>query len=51
MVGRYNKKNILVEIFTIPVSEEFYEDGIIKDVDKFMHELQEGLAKNKNIRR
>jgi type IV pilus assembly protein PilM len=48
VVGRYNKKNILVEnFFTIPVSEGLYEDGIIKDVDKFMHELQEGLAKNK----
>jgi type IV pilus assembly protein PilM len=46
--GRYNKKNIFVDkCFTIPVSEGLYEDGIIKDVEKFLHILLEGLAKNK----
>ena len=46
--GRFNKKNILVDkCFAIPVSEGLYEDGIIKDVEKFLHILLEGLAKNK----
>ncbi len=46
--GRYNKKNIFVDkCFTIPVDEGLYEDGIIKDVDKFMHVMQEGLARKK----
>ena len=34
--GRYNKKNIIVDkCFAIPVSEGLYEDGVIKDMEKF----------------
>ena len=49
--GRYNKKNIIVnKCFTIPVSDGLYEDGVIKDMEKFTHILQQGLSKN-NISR
>lgn len=45
--GRYNKKNISVnKCFTIPVSDELYEDGVIKDMDKFSQELHIGLSKH-----
>lgn len=46
--GRYNKKNIIVnKCFTIPVPEGLYEDGVIKDMEKFSYVLQKGLSKNK----
>lgn len=49
--GRYNKKNIIVnQCFTIPVPEGLYEDGVIKDMEKFSDILQIGLSKN-NISR
>lgn len=49
--GRYNKKNIIVnKCFTIPVPEGLYEDGVIKDMEKFSDILQKGLSKN-NISR
>jgi type IV pilus assembly protein PilM len=45
--GRYNKKNIIVnQCFTIPVPEGLYEDGVIKDMEKFSDVLQIGLSKN-----
>ena len=45
--GRYNKKNIIVnKCFTIPVPEGLYEDGVIKDMEKFSYVLQKGLSKN-----
>lgn len=45
--GRYNKKNIIVnKCFTIPVSEGLYEDGVIKDTEKYTYTLQQGLSKN-----
>ena len=45
--GRYNKKNIIVDkCFAIPVSEGLYEDGVIKDMEKFSDILQKGLSKN-----
>lgn len=45
--GRYNKKNIVVDkCFSIEVPDGLYEDGVIKDVDKFLLVLQEGLAQN-----
>ncbi|MDD2397523.1 MAG: pilus assembly protein PilM [Tissierellia bacterium] len=45
--GRYNKKNIIVnKCFTIPVSDGLYEDGVIKDMEKFSYVLQKGLSKN-----
>ena len=45
--GRYNKKNIIVnKCFTIPVADGLYEDGVIKDVEKFTNTLQQGLSKN-----
>jgi type IV pilus assembly protein PilM len=43
--GRYNKKNIAVDkCFSIPVPQGLYEDGVIKDVDEFMHIMQKGLS-------
>jgi type IV pilus assembly protein PilM len=46
--GRYNKKNIIVEkCFTIPVPARLYEDGVIKDMEKFTNTLQQGLLKKK----
>lgn len=43
--GRYNKKSIAVDkCFSIPVPHGLYEDGVIKDVDEFMHIMQKGLA-------
>ena len=45
--GRYNKKNIIVnKCFSIPVPEGLYEDGVIKDMEKFTYTLQQGLSKN-----
>lgn len=45
--GRYNKKNVQVDkCFTIPVPQDLYEDGVIKDADQFLHIMQEGLKKN-----
>jgi type IV pilus assembly protein PilM len=45
--GRYNKKNIIVDkCFAIPVSEGLYEDGVIKDMEKFSDILHMGLSKN-----
>ncbi len=39
--GKYNKKNIVVnKCFTIPVPEGVYGDGVIKDMDDFLHLLQ-----------
>ncbi len=48
VVGRYNKKNINInQCFSIPVPDGLYEDGVIKDVDKYLHVLQNGLSDNK----
>jgi len=45
--GRFNKKNVTVDkCFTIPVPQELYEDGVIKDMEEFTHILQTGLLKN-----
>jgi type IV pilus assembly protein PilM len=45
--GRYNKKNIIVDkCFSIEVPDGLYEDGVIKDMDKFSYVLQKGLSKN-----
>lgn len=45
--GRYNKKNIIVDkCFTIEVPEGLYEDGVIKDMEKFSDILHKGLSKN-----
>jgi len=45
--GRYNKKNIIVDkCFSVEVPEGLYEDGVIKDMDKFSYVLQKGLSKN-----
>lgn len=51
VVGRYNKKNITVDkCFSIPVPDGLYEDGVIKDMEKYFHVLQKGLSDN-NISR
>lgn len=45
--GRFNKKNIVVnKCFSIPVPPGLYEDGVIKDMERFTHILQKGLLKN-----
>jgi len=45
--GRYNKKNIIVDkCFAIEVPEGLYEDGVIKDMEKFSDILHKGLSKN-----
>ncbi|MFA9422832.1 MAG: pilus assembly protein PilM [Sedimentibacter sp.] len=43
--GRFNKKNIIVsKCFTIPVPDGLYEDGVIKDMEKFSYLLQKELS-------
>ena len=44
--GRYNKKNIIVDkCFSVEVPEGLYEDGVIKDMDKFSYVLQKGCQR------
>lgn len=48
VVGRYQKKNITIDkCFSIPIPEDLYEDGIIKDTNKYLYELERGLSENK----
>lgn len=48
VVGRYQKKNIIIDkCFSIPIPEDLYEDGIIKDTNKYLYELERGLSENK----
>jgi len=51
VVGRYQKKNITIDkCFSIPIPEDLYEDGIIKDTNKYLYELERGLSENKVTR-
>jgi len=51
VVGRYQKKNITIDkCFSIPILEDLYEDGIIKDTNKYLYELERGLSENKVTR-
>jgi type IV pilus assembly protein PilM len=51
VVGRYQKKNIIIDkCFSIPIPEDLYEDGVIKDTNKYLYELEKGLSENKASR-